>query len=43
MWESEALHGLLGILGWLLGLATIGGAIYFAIAIQGADEEASEW
>lgn len=43
MWESEVLHGLLGMLGWLLGLAAIGSVIYFASAIRGADEEASEW
>ena len=43
MWESEVLHGLIGVLGRFLGLAAIAVAIYFAIALRGTDEEASEW
>jgi len=33
MWESEIVHGLLGVLGWSLSLGVIGGGIYFATEV----------
>ena len=33
MWESEIVHGLIGVLGWFLSLGVIGGGIYFATAV----------
>ena len=41
MWESEVLHGLIGVLSWFLGLAAIVGLVYFASGIRGVDEEVS--
>jgi hypothetical protein len=39
MWESEVLHGLVGVLSWFLGLAATVGLVYFASGIRGVDEE----
>ena len=43
MWESEVLHGLIGVLSWFLGLAAIAVAVSSAVATRGITEEPAEW
>ena len=41
--EYGILHNAVMAIGWLLGFVLLGGLIYFAITIRGADEESPKW
>jgi hypothetical protein len=43
MLEYGIAHNVAMAIGWLMGFTILGGLIYFAITIRGANEESPKW